>query len=134
MSPLEIGQQRVETFEVALARNGQCLLQAVRDPGECRNHDDRPTLLPRTDDAPDRADPLGIGHRGPAEFHHDQRALLRGSRPAAASSSALSSVPPAAPRSVLCDNNSSLIPNTGQSRTRPTTTVIPPPTSRSRRG
>ena len=54
--------------------------------------------------------------------------------PCATASSALRTDAPAAPRKVLCPRSTNLMSSTWQRRTRPTTTAIPPPASRSSRG
>jgi len=54
--------------------------------------------------------------------------------PCATINSAFNNDPPAAPRMVLCDSTTNFTSNSGSSRTRPTTVVIPRPASRSRRG
>src|SRR5206468_1878903 len=55
-------------------------------------------------------------------------------QPSAARSSAFRTDAPAAPRIVLCPSTTNFTPRTGSSRTRPTTTDMPLPVSRSRIG
>src|SRR5262249_11491853 len=125
-----------------------------------RNDDDWFQVEPSADDFSNALDRRTVLDRGAAELHYYHwcpafpvRSLIRwlvfarypnlknfvlsdpqSNNPRAFISSALRIAAPAAPRIVLCDNTTNRISNTGHSRIRPTTALIPFPASRSNRG
>src|SRR5262249_29192543 len=105
--------------------------QRVGHAAECRDDDDGTAIEPRADDARGSPDRFGVGDRGSAELEDDHEPL---SSPQRIINSAFSTDAPAAPRITLCPIATSFTSNTGSGRTRPTTTVIPPPASTCRRG